>query len=150
MRFVLQISALVLVGNSATAQTPFTCSTYGSSSVCFSPPLIQYGVFDTIQAYGSTREEACLKYATAKPRSDRGPLVGVRLYGGTVLFHCIFLFTSPDGKKVEGIDGDNREIKVCPINQVMWDTAGKYDKNRYAYPGALYLTPPQWQSFTAQ
>jgi YD repeat-containing protein len=125
------------------AQTPFACQSDGVSQVCTYPPAIQYGVFSSVRVFGASRDEACLKYAAATPRPERRQYVGVQpgQYSSSGLFYCVFQWVLPNGQMFESIDGDNREIKVCPVNAVMFNAGGQYDNNNWFKPGALFMSP---------
>ena len=128
----------------AISQSPYTCQTDHISEVCTYPPTIQYGVFaPTGSFFGNSRDEACLRYAASVPNPNRRSYLGIGLAAG-FLFHCVFEFEFPNspGQLFPGFDGDNRELKVCPVNSVMYNAAGQYWHDNWTRPGALYMTWP--------
>ena len=130
-----------LISCTASSQSAFTCRTEGSGQICFSPPAVQYAVFGyKINAHGNSRDEACLRWAALTTRSDRRGYLGtVQTWNG--LTYCSFELELPDGRLTVINDGDNRAIKVCPINSVMYDAAGRYVREHYYLPGALAMFP---------
>ncbi len=137
-------AALVLASAPAFSQTPFSCqSDYGGTTVCTTPATVLYGVFVPAGGfYGRTREEACLKYAAAVPNPNRGAFFQVAPYQSN-LYYCVFQFgTYPNGDPAYGFDGDNREVKTCPINSVMLNSSGQLAGDNYLRPGTLFMAPP--------
>ncbi len=140
----LALAALAALPLGVAAQAVYSCQVDGAGEVCYSPPSIQYAVFGWYQGvekrvYGVSREDACLNWVAATPNNlARGSYVGVRQVSG-LYFYCAF---KKDGFVDLQYDGDNRQIKVCPVNAVMYDADGTYKASKYSYsPGALYLNP---------
>lgn|GEM_PF-2359245 len=128
----------------AASQPAFTCQTDSFGDVCRYPPAIQYGVFGpTTRAFGNSRDEACLRWAAVTPDPTRRSYVRVAAYDSGVVY-CVFEFEFPQlpGQLVEGIQGDNREIKVCSVNSVMYNAAGQYWHDNWIRAGALFMTWP--------
>ena len=140
---VVPLLSMSLLPSVSFGQGVFTCATDPFGEVCNWPPTIIYGVFAPAgQFYGSSREEACLEYAASVPNPSRGPFGYVAGYQGGLNF-CAFQFgTYANGDPYYGIDGDNREVKTCPVNSVMYDGSGRYWPDNWIRPGALYLSPP--------
>ena len=134
----------------ALSQPAFSCRTDASGYVCFFPPAVKYAVFgvyqgdSNVRTFGNTREEACIAWVAATPSANRGRYVGVRKIthtggqpiSGGPLYYCEF-----ESNSSPTYDGDNRQIKVCPINSVMYDATGRYRSLNTYLPGALSMVP---------
>jgi YD repeat-containing protein len=146
---MLALLALLSLPTFSRAQSPFSCVSDHISQVCYYPPSIQYGVFgvyqgNSVRAFGASREEACLMWAAITPNPSRGAFAGVSPYNpGYVsgLYYCVFQFgTYGNGDPLYGFDGDNRELKVCPVNSVMYNSSGQYWSDNRWLPNALFAT----------